>query len=221
MTTPKIFGQRGLVVILWGLLLAAALAALVMGNWELGFVALATLALALAPVFLASRLQISLPMPFMVAVTLFIFASVFMGEAFNFYERFWWWDIALHAASSVGFGTIGFLFIFMMFAGDRYAAPPVAMAFIAFCVGVTVGTIWEIFEFAMDSTFGLNMQKSGLDDTMEDLIIDAIGSGIGACAGYIYLRGSGRGSALVKALFGDFVERNKRLYHKSRARFRR
>ena len=29
-----------------------------------------------------------------------------------------------------------------------------------------IGAVWEIFEYGMDQTFGLNMQKSGLDDTM-------------------------------------------------------
>ncbi len=212
----QLFGQSRIIAILWGILLLTSLTALVFGLWELSFVAIATLALAVAPAFLASRLDISLPVPFVVATTIFIFASVFMGELFDFYERVWWWDIALHGASSIGFGLIGFLFVFMLFEGDRYAAPPFAMAFIAFCVGVMVGTMWEVFEFAMDSWFGLNMQKTGLDDTMLDLIINAIGASLGAFAGFIYLRR--RGNHWISGLIEDFVARNKRLYQKSRNR---
>ena len=219
MHKATLFGQSPIVAVLWGLLLGTALTALFFGLWELSFVALATFSLAIAPAFLASRLDISLPVPFVVATTIFIFASVFMGELFDFYERVWWWDIALHGASSIGFGLIGFLFVFMLFEGDRYAAPPFAMAFIGFCVGVMVGTMWEVFEFAMDSWFGLNMQKTGLDDTMLDLIINAIGASLGAFAGFIYLRG--RGNHLISGLIEDFVARNKRLYQKSRDKLRK
>ena len=219
MSGRKLFGQSPIVALLWGLLLATALTALFLGFWELSFVALSTFGLAIAPAILASRLDISLPVPFLVAMTLFIFASVFMGELFDFYERVWWWDIALHGASSISFGLIGFLFVFMLFEGDRYAAPPFAMAFIAFCVGVMVGALWEIFEFAMDSWFGLNMQKTGLDDTMLDLIINAFGASLGAFAGFIYLKG--RADPVLRALIDDFMARNKRLYHKSRDRLRK
>lgn len=214
-----IFGQSRIIVLLWSLLLGTSLTALFLGRWELSFVALATFVLAITPAMLASRLHITLPVPFLVATTVFIFASVFMGEAFNFYERVWWWDIALHGSSAIGFGLIGFLFIFMLFDGDRYAAPPFAIAFIAFCVGMTVGALWEVFEFLMDSWFGLNMQKTGLDDTMQDIMIDGAGSLLGAWAGYLYLTGQNKG--ILSRLIDQFINLNKKLYRKSRERLRK
>lgn len=213
------FGQSPIIIFLWGMLLFAALTALLFGRWPLGFVALATLGLATAPAILASRLNIALPISFVVATTIFIFASVFMGEAFDFYERVWWWDIALHGSSAIGFGLIGFLFVFMLFEGDRFAAPPAAMSFIAFCVAITTGTLWEIFEYLMDLSFGFHMQKTGLDDTMSDLMIDALGAAIGAFAGYIYLLG--RSDPLLTRLIGQFVALNIRLYRKSRNKLRK
>ena len=54
----------------------------------------------------------------------------------------------------------------------------------------------------MDKTFGLNMQKSGLMDTMSDLIIDSIGAGIAALAGYLYLTKS------KYSFFKDLLEQN-------------
>jgi hypothetical protein len=41
----------------------------------------------------------------------------------------------------------------------------------------------------MDSLFGLNMQKSGLRDTMWDLIVDALGALVVSILGYLYLKG--------------------------------
>ena len=194
--------QSRLMLVIWGMLATTFLAALGLGRWSLAFVALATFALSLAPVLLASRLRIQLPLPFLAATSLFVFASIFMGEAFDFYERFWWWDLALHGSSAVGFGLIGFLFVFMLFEGDRFAAPPSAMAFITFCLAMTVGSIWEVFEYLMDQSFGLNMQKSGLTDTMTDLIINGAGAAIAAAIGYFYVsdEDSLLGRRLIRAM---------------------
>ena len=211
--------QSRFVLVIWGLLAASALLSLGMGRWSLSFVSLATLALSIAPAFLASRYEITLPVPFVLAITAFIFGSIFMGEAFDFYERLWWWDIALHGFSAIGFGLIGFLFIFMLFEGDRFAAPPSALAFLAFCLAMTVGGLWEIFEYAMDQIFGLTMQKSGLDDTMGDMIVDAIGAAIGALSGYLYL--VGRNTGLFAGMIRQFIEANRQLYRRSRERFRK
>ncbi len=178
----------------------------------MAFVAAATLGLSLLPIIFAARFGIALPLPFLVWTTAIIVGSVFMGEAFDFYERLWWWDIFLHGTSSLGFGLIGFLFIFMLFEGDRYAAPPIALAFLAFCFAMTIGAVWELFEYFMDSQFGLNMQKSGLDDTMGDIAVNAVGAGLAALSGFLYLKGRGIGAA---GLIESFVSSNRRLYEKA------
>ncbi|MFO8126723.1 hypothetical protein [Yoonia sp.] len=199
---------------LWALLLLSAIAAAFEARWPLSFVALATLALALAPVILARRFDITLPVPFVAAITLFVIASIFMGEAFEFYERVWWWDIALHASSAIGFGLLGFVFVLMMFKGDRFAAPPWAMCLMAFGLAVTVGSCWEIFEFAMDQVFSLNMQKSGLQDTMGDLIVNVMGAAFASWLGYVYLRA--KDPSFWTWPINRFVALNKRLFRKHR-----
>lgn len=87
--------------------------------------------------------------------------------------------------------------------------PPSAIALITFCVAMTVGAIWEVFEFLMDVSFGMNMQKSGLDDTMADLIINAL---VASLTGYVYLVRNSAG-LLGRALL-MFIGLNQRLYLK-------
>ncbi len=178
------------------------------------FVALATWVLTLSPRRFARWLGIDLPPSFLLAIVVFTFGTLFLGEVFDFYERYWWWDIALHFGSAMGFGLIGFLFIFMLFEGDRLAAPPLAIAVLSFATAVAIGALWEVFEFAMDQLFGLNMQKSGLVDTMADLIVDILGAFLGATAGYFYLKGRQLGG--LGAAIDAFVQRNKSLYRKIR-----
>ena len=197
----------------------AGLISLFLARWSLAFVSLFTLALSLTPPILASRWSLTLPVPFLFATTLFFIGSIFLGEAFDFYERLWWWDLALHGFSAVGFGLSGFLFVFMLFEGDRFAAPPLAISFITFCVAMTIGAIWEIFEYGMDITFGMNMQKSGLDDTMGDLIIDAIGASVASLTGYLYLIRNSAG--YLGRTLQEFIRLNRRLYQKSKDRLRK
>ena len=112
----------------------------------------------------------------------------------------------------VGFGLIGFLFVFMLFEGDLYAAPAWAIAFMSFCFGLSIGAMWEIFEFAMDQIFGLNMQKSGLIDTMWDLILDTLGAGLGATAGFLYVKGRHLGG--LTGILQEFIQKNRRFFRK-------
>ena len=205
-------------LIIWTLLLLTGLISLGLARWSLAFVSLTTLSLALVPPLLAARWSLTLPLPFLLFTTLFCFASIFLGEAFDFYERLWWWDLALHGSSAVGFGLMGFLFAFMLFRGDRFAAPPSAIALISFCVAMTVGATWEIFEFTMDAGLGMNMQKSGLSDTMGDLILNAFGGLIASVTGYLYLRQSPAG--LLGRGLSQFIEVNSRLYRKYKNRLK-
>lgn len=206
--------QTWLARLIWLSLFAVALWALLEWQLELAFVALGTLAVSVVPVLAAKWADVQVPPSFIAAVVFFVAATLFLGEVFDFYERFWWWDIAMHASSAVGFGLVGFVLVFIMFQGDRFAAPPIAMAFFAFCFAMTIGAVWEIFEFGMDQMFGMNMQKTGLDDTMGDLIVNTLGAVIGAASGFAYLKGQARGG--VQQMIDEFVKRNPRLFKRVR-----
>lgn len=204
--------QSLLTKLVWVALLIIAGDALIQWELSLLFIALATLALSLAPVLVARWADIHVPPSFMLAVVLFVGGTLLLGEVYDFYGRFWWWDMVMHGGSAVGFGLIGFVLVFMMFQGDRFAAPPGAVAFFAFCFALAIGAMWEIFEFAMDQLFGFNMQKSGLMDTMKDLIVDTLGAILGAGAGYGYLKG--REWSGLPGLIDDFVRRNPRFFRR-------
>ena len=78
------------------------------------------------------------------------------------------------------------------------------IALFAFSLAAASGGIWEIFEFCMDQAFGLNMQKSGLVDTMGDMMVNNLGALFSSLIGYIYLK-SGEVS-----LLNTFIQRFKK-----------
>jgi len=204
--------QTWLAKLIWVALTLSVIDALIQGNWPLAAVAIGTLVLSLAPVFVARWAEIVIPPSFITAIVLFIGSTLFLGEVFDFYERFWWWDVAMHGGSAIGLGLVGFVLVFMMFQGDRYAAPPIAVSFFSFCFALAMGVVWEIFEYTMDNSFGLNMQRTGLDDTMRDLVVDALGALIGGAAGFAYLKGLEYGG--LPGTIDEFVRRNPRLFRR-------
>lgn len=211
---PVFADQTKLARVIWLFLAGVAVVSLAQARWSLAFVALATLSLSMVPVLAARWAKITVPPSFAAGIVLFVAATLFLGEVFDFYELFWWWDIAMHGGSAVGFGLVGFVLVFMMFQGDRFAAPHLAVAFFAFCFGVSIGVMWEIFEFILDRTFGLTMQKSGFLDTMGDLIVDVVGAALGAASGYAYLKGVAYGG--FTGVIDEFVRRNPRVFRRKR-----
>ncbi len=212
---PFSLANKGLVTYaVWIVLVSATVTGLVSSNWSLATVGLITFLLTLFPVFFSNRFAVKLPVSFVSMIVIFIFATIFLGEAFDFYEQYWWWDVLLHGGAAVGFGLFSFLLVFMLFQGDRYSAPPIAIAFITFSCAVAVGATWEILEFAADELLGLNMQKSGLQDTMWDLIVDCLGASVAALAGFLYLKEKELGG--LTNLIEEFVILNKRFFSKLR-----
>lgn len=178
------------------------------------------LLLTLLPAVMGRRLEVHVPPEFELMTIGFIFAALFLGEARDYYGRFWWWDIALHVTSGSLLGILGVLLVYVLNETPRIDVHmrPGFVAFFAFCFAVAIGAIWEIFEFAMDQLLGMNMQKpmlgdpSGLTDTMWDLIVDTLGALVVAIAGYIYMR-LGRES-FVERWIRRFIDGNPRLFRR-------
>jgi hypothetical protein len=172
---------------IWILLAGALVLSVVERQWYTSLMAVAALVLTLLPSVFQRRYNIYIPPVLITGTAFFMYATVFLGEAEGFYNRFWWWDLVMHLGSAVGFGLIGVIILLLEFGQNRAESHPFVFAFFSFCFAVTVGTIWEVYEFGMDQFLGFNMQKSGLFDTMSDLIIDCIGASVAALAGYLYV----------------------------------
>lgn len=189
------------------------------GNGLVAFGAAAVLLLTFLPAVVEREFALRLPVEFTFVNTLFLYAAFGLGEVQEFYRRFWWWDLMLHAISAVVLGWIGFLIVYVVYHGRRLRIPPFYVAASSFGFAVTLGVLWEIFEYLMDHFFGFNMQKSGLDDTMTDLMVDAGGALLAAWGGYHYVKNGD--SLIAERLIRRFVNANPRLFRQRRRRPRR
>lgn len=189
------------IVLQVGILLVTG-GALFENQWLVAFNGAFVFFLSFVPAIIERRLRVPLPVELTLITCIFLYASFALGEVRDFYEKIWWWDLALHGLSALTVGIIGFLSIYVFYMTRRIRVAAGWIAVITFALAVSVGTIWEIFEFAMDWYFGFNMQKSGLTDTMTDLIINGAGAAIAAAIGYFYVsdEDSLLGRRLIRAM---------------------
>ncbi|WP_372591963.1 hypothetical protein [Guyparkeria sp.] len=189
-------------------------------QWLTAVMTVFILLLTLAPL-LMRRFVVFIPAEFKLLATVFIFASLFLGEIHGYYTRFWWWDVVLHAASGFLLGIVGFLMVYVLNEKKsiRFHMTPGFVALFAFTFAVAIGALWEIFEFVMDQIVGTNMQKamlddpSGLTDTMLDLIVDTVGAAVIAILGYGYLKVAA-GKSFLEQWIAAFLEGNPRLFRR-------
>lgn len=205
------------ILVVLQLVMAVQLALLLArGDWPQAVFVAAIMALILAPVVL--RMPVELPSEIQIVAILFVFATLFLGEVRDWYDRFWWWDAALHTGYGLLLGMLGFMFVYIL-NEDRNVdlhMRPGFVALFAFFFAVALGAIWEVFEFGMDRAFGTNMQPatqgdpSGLTDTIQDLIVDTLGAGAVALGGWRYLARTRRPH--VDSWAKRFVGRNPQLF---------
>jgi len=164
------------------------------------------------PRMLSKRNIIYLPTDIQVIITIFVFATLYLGEMRNYYYHFWWWDTMLHTFSGVILGFFGFILIYVLNREEDIDVilSPIFVAVFTFTFAVSIGVFWEIFEFGMDTIFGFNMQKNGLQDTMWDFIADCIGGGVAGFYGYMYLK-NGMESYFEKGV-KKFISDNSQLF---------
>lgn len=154
------------------------------------------------PSLLAHKFKFEIPFFLYICYIVFLYCSIFLGEAQSFYYKIPHWDTILHAMSSLMLGFFGFMFITILNRDEHtlMSLSPFFVSLFAFCFAVAIGAIWEIYEFSLDGLMGFNMQKhtladgtplvghAALSDTMKDIIIDALGALAASIIGYVSLK---------------------------------
>lgn len=146
-------------------------------NFENVFLCALTLLLLIVPSFIQVNFKIELPTGLEIILLLFIFAAEILGEIQAYYIKIPAWDTMLHTINGFLMAAIGFSLVDILNRNGRFSfkLSPVFVAIVAFCFSMTIGVIWEFFEFSMDQFFLLDMQKDTVVHTISSVMLDPTG----------------------------------------------
>lgn len=149
-------------------------------NYENVFLCVLTLVLLLIPSLIQINLKIELPTALEITILVFIFAAEILGEIQSYYIKFPFWDTVLHTINGFLMAAIGFALVDILNRSKKFSIQlsPVFLAIVAFCFSMTIGVIWEFFEYGMDQFFGLDMQKDTVIQGFSSVLLDPTKSNI-------------------------------------------
>ena len=150
------------------LVLVVLVRQLFLNNYEAAFFCVLTIVLLYVPSWIQVKLRIELPPPLEITILCFIFAAEILGEVSSFYVNVPHWDTMLHTLNGFLAAAVGFSMVLLLNDDERltFNLSPFFLALVAFCFSMTIGVLWEFFEFGMDWFFHSDMQK--------DTVVNAI-----------------------------------------------
>lgn len=193
-------------------------------NYESLFLSLLTLMLLYVPSWLQVKLRIEIPIGLEISILCFVFAAEILGEINAFYIVIPAWDMILHTLNGFLCAAVGFSMVLLLNDNEKltFDLSPFFLALVAFCFSMTVGVMWEFFEFSMDYFLRFDMQKDMILNTISSVRLDPNGANhpvvIRDIADVILVHGNGTQQALglggyldlglydtIKDLFVNFI----------------
>lgn len=159
------------------LIVLAMVRAAFMHRYENIFVCVLSLALFCVPMLIERSLAIDIPPLMEGIIYCFIYAAEILGEINSFYTLIPGWDTMLHTMNGFLVAAVGFSLVDLFNRSERFSVKlsPLFLAIVAFCFSMTVGVLWEFFEFSMDQFFGTDMQKDFLVTTINSVTLNPDG----------------------------------------------
>ena len=200
--------------ILRGAILVTAIVAAGSGDVLYGMYCLAALGLTTLLATLAKHAEVTSPIAIDVVLLGLLVLDMTLGTMAGLYLSWPWYDKILHFGSSTVIGLLGFLAIYIAHVTGRIRFHRWLDGLAILLVTLGLGAIWEIGEYAVDTAFGRATQGApglaALDDTMIDLMLDAMGAVVAAILGPLYMRHSVQSRLRVRAI-AEFLARRERL----------
>ena len=145
-------------------------------NYENVFLCILTMVLMMMPSVIQAAFKIEFPSPLEIIILVFIFAAEILGEISAFYIRFPYWDTVLHTLNGFLCAAVGFSLVDIMNRQKKmqFELSPLFTAIVAFCFSMTIGVLWEFFEFGMDCLYRLDMQKDTVIHSISSVVFDPL-----------------------------------------------
>ena len=130
------------------------------GDLNNALLCLLSLILLFAPLFIQNKFEITLPNDLEIAIYLFIFSAEILGEIDNFFGIIPYWDIILHTINGFLATAVGFSLVDLLNKNSKNInLSPFYLCLVAFCFSMTIGVLWEFFEYGCGKFLNVDMQK--------------------------------------------------------------
>ena len=156
------------------LVLVSLVRQIMLRNYEGAFFCILTIVLLYVPSWIQVKLHIELPPALEITILCFIFAAEILGEVNAFYVNVPHWDTMLHTLNGFLAAAVGFSMVLLLNDDERltFDLSPFFLALMAFCFSMTIGVLWEFFEFGMDYFFHTDMQKDTIIHNLYTVALD-------------------------------------------------
>lgn len=159
--------------ILRALVIACMVLEFIRGDMNNAFLCLLSLILFVMPFFIERKFKIELPNMLEIIIMLFIFSAEILGEINNFYGIIPYWDTTLHTLNGFLAAGVGFaLFDLLNKNTKNVNLSPLFLSIVAFCFSMTIGVLWEFFEFSADMYFRTDMQKDRYVSSISSVLMN-------------------------------------------------
>ena len=145
-----------------------------LGNYENVFMCGLTLLLLIVPSLVQVTFRIEIPSALEVIILMFIFSAEILGEVNEFYIKIPNWDTMLHTLNGFLAAAIGFSLVNLLNEDKRlsFNLSPFFVAIVAFCFSMTIGVLWEFYEFFMDTNFAMDTQKDTIIYNINSVLLN-------------------------------------------------
>lgn len=161
-------------IILRIIVVFALVFSLISKDFQSAFICVLSLVLFLIPPFLEKTLKIELPSLLEILILLFIFASQILGDLGYFYVRVPHWDTILHTVNGFLCAAIGFALVDILNSHHqiKFNLSSIYVSIVAVCFSMTIGVLWEFFEFFSDIFLRTDMQKDTILNSISTILLD-------------------------------------------------
>ena len=171
----KMTKKKSLIVyfVLRFLVILCMILQIIRGDLNNAFLCLLSLILFTVPSLIEDKLNIRIPTLLESIVYVFIFSAEILGEINNFYGNIPYWDTMLHTINGFLAAGVGFSLVDLLNKNSKNInLSPLYVAIVAFCFSMTIGVLWEFYEYGMDRYFKLDMQKDRIVDVISTVELD-------------------------------------------------
>lgn len=176
---------------------AAILAVLLAGLWTRNASVIINALLAFGVTLLPAVLERDYQLTMAPEVTVWIAGTVLLHAVgmLGPYGAVWWWDHVTHTLSAAVVASVGYAGVRAVdLHSDAIYLPPRFLAVFVLLGTLALGVFWEVIEFlgrAVAESFGFGpiLFQYGLEDTLLDLVFDAVGAAVAALFGTQALSG--------------------------------